>query len=48
MNLIARPSALAALSLLVLSACGGGDQPQGAPPPPEVGVVAVQPAVVPV
>ena len=48
MNLIARPSALAALSLLVLSACGGGDQPQGAPSPPEVGVVAVQPAVVPV
>ena len=49
MNLIARPTAaLAALSLLVLSACGGGEQPQGTPPPPEVGVVAVQPAVVPV
>lgn len=48
MKLITRPTALAALSLLVLSACGGGDQPGGAPPPPEVGVVAVQPAVVPV
>ena len=48
MKLIARPTALAALSLFVLSACGGGDEPQGAPPPPEVGVVAVQPAVVPV
>lgn len=48
MNLIARPTALVALSLFVLSACGGGDQPQGAPPPPEVGVVTVQPAVVPV
>ena len=48
MNPIARPLALAALSLLMLSACGGGDEPQGAPPPPEVGVVVVQPAVVPV
>jgi membrane fusion protein, multidrug efflux system len=48
MNPIARPLVLAALSLLMLSACGGGDQPQGAPPPPEVGVVVVQPAVVPV
>jgi membrane fusion protein, multidrug efflux system len=48
MNPIARPLVLAALSLLVLSACGRDDQPQGAPPPPEVGVVAVQPAVVPV
>jgi membrane fusion protein (multidrug efflux system) len=49
MNPIARPLVLAALSLLMLSACGGGDQPQGAtPPPPEVGVVTVQPAVVPV
>ena len=48
MNQIARPLAVVALSLLMLSACGGGDQPQGAPPPPEVGVVVVQPAVVPV
>ena len=48
MNPIARPLALAALSLLMLSACGRDDQPQGAPPPPEVGVVVVQPAVVPV
>jgi len=48
MNPIARPLALVALSLLMLSACGSGDQPQGAPPPPEVGVVIVQPAVVPV
>jgi membrane fusion protein, multidrug efflux system len=48
MNPIARPLAFAALSLLMLSACSGGDQPQGAPPPPEVGVVVVQPAVVPV
>ncbi|KQY50392.1 efflux RND transporter periplasmic adaptor subunit [Lysobacter sp. Root494] len=48
MNPIARPLVPAALSLLLLSACGGGDQPQGAPPPPEVGVVMIQPAVVPV
>jgi len=53
MNPIARPSVIAALSLLLLSACmlsacGGDDQPQGAAPPPEVGVVSVQPAVVPV
>ena len=48
MNPIARPLAFAALSLLMLSACGRDDQPQGAPPPPEVGVVVVQPAVVPV
>jgi membrane fusion protein, multidrug efflux system len=48
MNPIARPLALGALSLLMLSACGGGDEPQGAPPQPEVGVVVVQPAIVPV
>ena len=48
MNPIARPLAFAALSLLMLSGCGRDDQPQGAPPPPEVGVVVVQPAVVPV
>ncbi len=43
-----RAVALAAALALVLSACGGGDeQAQGEMPPPEVGVVTVQPGNVP-
>ncbi|GAB3341267.1 efflux RND transporter periplasmic adaptor subunit [Marilutibacter aestuarii] len=43
-----RAVALAAALALVLSACGGGEeQAQGQMPPPEVGVVTVQPGNVP-
>ncbi|MBU8977623.1 MULTISPECIES: efflux RND transporter periplasmic adaptor subunit [unclassified Lysobacter] len=43
-----RTVAIAAALALVLSACGGKDQPQGGEmPPPDVGVVKVQPGDVP-
>ena len=45
MNL--RTVALAAALALALSACGGKEQAQGGMPPPEVGVVKLQPGSVP-
>ncbi|RPE75817.1 efflux RND transporter periplasmic adaptor subunit [Vulcaniibacterium tengchongense] len=42
-----RSLALTAALALGLAACGGDEQAQGAPPPPEVGVVKVQPQTVP-
>ena len=45
--IIPRPLLAAAAMALALSACGGEEQSQGAPPPPEVGVVQVRPGTVP-
>ena len=46
MLIIPRPLLVAAAMALVLSACGD-KKSQGAPPPPEVGVVQVRPGTVP-
>ncbi|HJW46612.1 MAG TPA: efflux RND transporter periplasmic adaptor subunit [Lysobacter sp.] len=46
MLIIPRSLLAAAAMALALAACGG-EQPQGAPPPPEVGVVQVRPGTVP-
>ena len=48
MLMMPRSLIVATALALTLSACGGKEQGQGAPPPPEVGVVVVQPRNVPV
>ena len=40
-------ASLLACGLLILTACGGGNDPSQTPPPPEVGVVEAQPQTVP-
>ena len=40
-------ASLLACGLLILTACGGGNDPAQTPPPPEVGVVEAQPQTVP-
>lgn len=45
---IPRTAVVAVSFAVVLAACGGNEQAQGGMPPPEVGVVTVQPANVPV
>ena len=40
-------ASLLACGLLILTACGGGNDQAQTPPPPEVGVVEAQPQTVP-
>ena len=42
-----RMTAAAGAAVLMLAACGGGSEPDGTPPEPEVTASATEPAVVP-